>query len=458
MTEAPPARVSGTMVGSYELVERIGAGGMGEVWKARDRVLDRLVALKFLTGPASPRRDLLHEARAASSLNHPNIVTIFQIGESDGDTYLAMEFVEGVSLRHHIGGPHDIGDAIEISEQIVDGLASAHRRGIIHRDLKPENIMIRDDGRVKLVDFGLAKHLLLDDASTHDTAMSKSGELVGTCSYMSPEQARGHTISPASDVFSLGIVMYELFSGTHPFRKEAVLDTLNAIVRVEPPPLKPPHAPLPVGQIVSRALQKEATQRYSSAVELGDPLKQARREWDSDTTRTIAARSKSARPSWWIWAPLLAVASIVVAWMAGLQFRPVTPVDGAPIVRSIAVMPFRSADQGGALIADSLPEDVGSALTKAGFQVASRTSAMQMSASLDVRAAAVAQNIESVLDGTIRVQGSTARIYVELVNTRTGFQIWSGTFTTEMASLLSGPAPAADQIASQVRAAAGGAR
>src|SRR4030095_469707 len=129
MIEAPRARVIGTVVGSYELVERIGAGGMGEVWKARDRLLDRLVALKFLTREASPRRDLLHEARAASALNHPNIVTIFQIGESAGDTYLAMEFVEGVSLRHHIGGPHDLGDAIGISEQIVDGLASAHQRG-----------------------------------------------------------------------------------------------------------------------------------------------------------------------------------------------------------------------------------------------------------------------------------------------------------------------------------------
>ena len=456
MTAAPPARTGGTIVGSYELLERIGTGGMGEVWKARDRVLDRLVALKFLSGPASPHRDLLHEARAASALNHPNIVTVFQIGESDGAAYLAMEFVEGVSLRHHIGGPRRVGDAIEISEQIVDGLASAHQRGIIHRDLKPENIMIRDDGRVKLVDFGLAKHLLLDDASTHDTPMSRSGELVGTCSYMSPEQARGATITPASDVFSLGIVMYELFSGKHPFRQEAVLDTLNAIVRVEPPPLKPPDAPPPLGQIVSRALRKEPTERYSSAVEIGEPLKQARREWDSDTTRTVAARSTAHGVSGRL--KLLLVAAGILSVIAWAQFRPAAPAMEGTQIRSMAVLPFRSADQGAALIADSLPEDVGSALTKAGFQVASRTSAVQMAAAPDARGAAQAQNIDAVLDGTIRVQGSSVRIYVELVNARTGFQIWSGTFTTEMAALLSGPSETADQIASQLRTIAGGGR
>jgi serine/threonine protein kinase len=364
-----------------------------------------------------------------------------------------MEFVEGMSLRHFIGGPRGIGDALGISEQIVDGLASAHQRGIIHRDLKPENIMIRDDGRVKLVDFGLAKQLLMGDATTHETA-SRSGELVGTWSYMSPEQARGHAITPASDVFSLGIVMYELFSGTNPFRHAAALDTLNAIVRVDPPPLKPPQAPLPVGQIVTRALQKEPTQRYSSAAEINEPLKQARRAWDSDTT-TSSTRSKAlALPSRWTLAILAAVIGILsaVGWLVS---RPAPPAGTSPIL-SMAVMPFRSSDQSGALIAESLPEDVGTALTKAGFRVASRTSAMQIGAAPDARAAAAAQNIDSVLDGTIRVQGSAVRIYVELVNTRTGFQIWSGTFTSEAAALLSGPSPAADQIAAQLRGIAGG--
>jgi TolB-like protein len=171
----------------------------------------------------------------------------------------------------------------------------------------------------------------------------------------------------------------------------------------------------------------------------------------------MAARSNATRSLWWKWAPVLAVISMV-AWIAWLQLRPATPSEGAPVVRSMAVMPFRSADQGGALITDSLPEDVGSALTKAGFQVASRTSAMQMATAPDARAAAQAQNIDAILDGTIRVQGSSVRIYVELVNARTGFQIWSGTFTTEMASLLSGPSPAVDQIASQLRAVTGGGR
>jgi serine/threonine-protein kinase len=272
---------------------------------------------------------------------------------------------------------------------------------------------------------------------------------------MSPEQARGTPITPASDVFSLGIVMYELFSGRHPFRHEAVLDTLNAIVRIAPPPLKPTDAPQPVAQIVTRALQKDPSQRYSSAVEISEPIKQARRQWDSETTQATT-RTTAAMP-WWKLAPLTALISIV-AWIGWLQLRPATPVDGSTVVRSMAVMTFRSDDQSAALIAESLPEDVGSALTKAGFQVASRTSALQMGAAADSRAAALAQNIDGVLDGTVRAQGSSVRIYVELVNTRTGFQIWSGTFTSEMAPLLTGSSPAVEAIAAQLRTVAGGQR
>jgi serine/threonine protein kinase len=235
-------------------------------WKARDRLLDRLVALKFLS-KQDTRHDLLSEARAASALNHPNIVTIFQIGEIEGEPYLAMEFIEGESLRRYVNATGDLSEALEITEQIVDGLASAHALGIIHRDLKPENIMIRADGQVKLVDFGLAKRLFPSDATTAETAKpaSASGELVGTFSYMSPEQARGHAIGRSSDVFSLGIVMYELFSGRHPFRRDEMLETLNAIVKHEPPPLakERPEAPPRVGDIVSKSLKKEPSERCS---------------------------------------------------------------------------------------------------------------------------------------------------------------------------------------------------
>jgi TolB-like protein len=256
-------------------------------------------------------------------------------------------------------------------------------------------------------------------------------------------------------VFSLGIVMYELFSGRHPFRQEAVLDTLNAIVRVEPPPLKPPSAPSPIGEIVMRALRKEPTQRYSSAIEVSEPLREARREWDADTMRTSAKPLVARQSKPWR-AAIAAVVVTVIALIAWLQLRPAVRIERAGTVRSMAVMPFRSSDQNGALIAESLPEDVGIALTKAGFQVTSRASAIQLGASPEVRAAALAQNIDSVLDGNIRVQGSSVRIYVELVNAQTGFQIWSGTFTTEMAALLSGPSSTADQIAAQLRATAGG--
>ena len=458
-----PDRARGTVVGSYELLERIGSGGMGEVWKARDRLLDRLVALKFLNERSPDRFTLLHEARAASALNHPNIVTIFQIGESGTDSYLAMEFVEGQSLRDHLGRDPDIDDALEISEQIVDGLASAHARGIIHRDLKPENIMIRADGRVKLLDFGLAKHLRLDQDSTSATMArepSKGGELIGTCSYMSPEQARGHAISPASDVFSLGIVMYELFSRRHPFRHDEVLDTLNAIVREEPPALRPPDAPNHVGAIVNKALKKEPSERYSSAVEVSEPLKEARQLWDNDlthiSTTTRPVRGPVRHMSMW---SRVAAGAVLTAILIGGGWSLMQSNDTnamAPGIHSLAVMPFRTSDQNASILAESLPEDLGSALTKAGFQVASRTSVTQISASPDLRSAAVEMGVDSVLDGNVRVQGSVVRIYVELVNARSGFQLWSATFTADPSALMNGQSDTASQIANEIRAIGGG--
>jgi len=434
---------------------------MGEVWKARDRLLDRLVALKFLNARSQERFTLLHEARAASALNHPNIVTVFQVGESGSDTYLAMEFVEGESLRDRLAGVQDIDEALEISGQIVGGLASAHSRGIIHRDLKPENIMIRADGQVKLLDFGLAKRILLDEDSTSaPDAASKSGELVGTCSYMSPEQARGHALSTASDVFSLGIVMYELFSHRHPFRHDEVLDTLNAIVRQEPPPLAPPDAPNHVGAIVSKALKKDPSERYSSAVEVSDPLKEARQFWDTDATR-ISTTSRplpavtSRGPLWPRVAAGIALAGMLVAGGISL-FRSDSAGAMIPSVRSLAIMPFRTTDATASLLADALPEDLGSALTKAGFQVASRTTVEQLGTGAAARTAAVEMGIDSVLDGSVRLQGNAVRVYVELVNTRSGFQIWSGTFTGDSSELLGGSSPTTAAIVDTIRDIAGG--
>jgi serine/threonine protein kinase len=452
-------RTPGSVVGNYELVEPIGAGGMGEVWKARDQLLNRIVALKFLapsTDMPASTRDLVHEARAASALNHPNIVTIFQVGESNGVTYLAMEYVEGESLRRHMRETRPVVDeALDISQQIVDGLASAHARGIIHRDLKPENIMVRVDGRVKLVDFGLAKQLLPDGSTTGlpVSEASQSGHLVGTFNYMSPEQARGQPISTASDVFSLGIVMYELLSGRNPFRRDQVLETLNAIVGTQPPALAEacPTAPPGVVDIVSKSLEKDPGSRYSSAVMIGEPLARARREWDQTATQArVAAPRRYAPPV----ARLVAgVALVALLILTGWSLIPSESVDAlGQSVQSVAVLTLRSTDPNAASLAESLPEDLGGALAKAGFQVASRGSVQQMDAA-NPRLAGVELGVDAVLDGTVRIQGSAVRVYMELINARTGFQLWSGTFTAEGDALISGDPQMAVEVANQVRAA-----
>jgi TolB-like protein len=433
---------------------------MGEVWKARDRLLNRIVALKFLAASIDTpvgTHDLVQEARAASALNHPNIVTIFQVGESDGVTYIAMEFVEGESLRGHIGKtPPPVAEALDISQQIVDGLASAHAGGIIHRDLKPENIMLRVDGRVKLVDFGLAKQLMRDDAMTGALAAetSKSGQLVGTFQYMSPEQARGQAISTASDVFSLGIVMYELLSGRNPFRREQVLETLNAIVSAPTPALSEqcPAAPPTAVEIVEKALQKEPSCRYSSAVMMGEPLTHARREWEQAAAHGSAvAPARHAAPMTRIVAGLGLTALLILTGWTVFQSPAVDAV--GPSVQSIAVLTLKTNDPNAESLAQSVPEDLGAALARAGFQVASRGSVLQIDAASDSRTVGVELGVDAVLDGTARIQGSTVRVYLELVNARTGFQVWSAAFTLDGEALISGDPRMASEIAGELRKA-----
>jgi serine/threonine protein kinase len=219
---------------------------LGEVWKARDQVLNRVVAMKFVTaaGESGGSRELLKEARAASALNHPNIVTVYEVGESPQGAYMTMEVVEGETLRAKMKrGDLAPSDILDIASQVAEGLAVAHAHGIVHRDLKPENIMIRADGYVKVLDFGLAKRLPWAQADAGGSATASvgtvTGHLAGTFSYMSPEQARAQEVGPASDVFSFGIILYEMLTGSHPFRADSVMDTLHNIVSGEPPALKP---------------------------------------------------------------------------------------------------------------------------------------------------------------------------------------------------------------------------
>src|SRR5579884_1886408 len=273
--------MQGSRLGGYEILEKLGAGGMGEVWRARDPRLDRYVAIKILPpGVASdPSRQARfeQEARALAALNHPNVVGVYGAGADDGKSWIASELVSGESLRAVIDrGRLPARRALEFAIQIADAIAAAHAAGIIHRDLKPENIMIAADGRVKVLDFGLAKQNAAAPSETSATmALSQPGTVLGTAGYMSPEQVRGVAVDQRSDIFSLGIVLYEMVTGRRAFEAPSTVETMNAILHDDPADIGPDVAGVPAAliAIVNRCLAKRPEQRFQSAADLAFALR-----------------------------------------------------------------------------------------------------------------------------------------------------------------------------------------
>ncbi len=289
---------SGTKLGSYEILQRLGAGGMGEVYRAKDSRLDREVAIKTLSLEGCSQSDALsrfeQEARSASALNHPNIVTIYELGRENGTRYIAMELVDGETVRSLLAsGPISFRKLVAIAAQIADGLAKAHETGLIHRDLKPENLMVSHDGTAKVLDFGLAKLLKPNPGSSESsTSITERGTVVGTVGYMSPEQATGEELDFRSDQFSFGSVLYEMATGTPAFRKKTHAETMAAILRDEPERLgaKTLQAPAPFIWIVERCLAKDPKQRYASTRDLARDLAAVR-----DRLADVPARESEPR-------------------------------------------------------------------------------------------------------------------------------------------------------------------
>jgi len=312
-----------TQFGSYRLIERLGEGGMGVVWRAMDLRLEREVALKVMKGGAEgTRKSLVQEAKTACQLNHPNIAVIYDAGEVDGSPYIAMELVKGQSLRDYAGRAMPEEDLREILAQAAGALQQAHAKGIVHRDIKPENLLITPDGILKILDFGVAKRTLPQAQDTTSSGFTVTeatglGISVGTPAYMSPEQAYGLGLGPATDQFSLGTVVYEIASGRHPFRRDTMLDTLHAVAKETPPDLRlqrPDLSPALV-RIISRMMEKRPEQRFRSMQALLDGLKGDALLASTGRVRTLPAPSRlGSLPGRW----LLAGAGIVVA--AGLAW------------------------------------------------------------------------------------------------------------------------------------------
>ena len=295
----------GQRIGSYQIISQLGAGGMGEVYLAQDSRLGRKVAIKllppFFTKDEQRLRRFQQEARAASALNHPNIITIFDIGHVDDTHFIATEYIAGETLRSAMSKRNmRLSDALEVAIQTGNALAAAHEAGIVHRDIKPENIMLRPDGYVKVLDFGLAKLTerqitIGTQADTIARVDTDPGTVMGTASYMSPEQARGRDVDPRSDIFSLGVVLYEMVAGRVPFAGESPSDVIGAILEKEPPPLAryDPEAPSQLQWIVSKALRKDRDERYQTGRELLGDLKDLKQELDHQARLDRGASQES---------------------------------------------------------------------------------------------------------------------------------------------------------------------
>ena len=273
----------GNSIGSYRVLFRLGSGGMGEVWKGQDTRSGREVAIKVLSPEAVSDSDRMRrfamEANATSALDHPNILAVYEVGQSEAGPYIVTEYVDGETVRSLLmSGPLPLARALDIAAQAAEGVANAHGAGVIHRDLKPENLMVRRDGSVKILDFGLAKLLRPGESSSGIAVegLTAAGMVIGTAGYLSPEQLRGDKASERSDVFALGVVLYEMATGENPFRRNNAVDTFTAILRDDPPPLDPRLGPVPVELplAIGKALAKKAEERYPTARELATDLRE----------------------------------------------------------------------------------------------------------------------------------------------------------------------------------------
>src|SRR3972149_5065039 len=316
----------GSTVSHYKILEKIGEGGMGEVYLAEDTKLKRRVSLKFLpeelTRNDERKQRFVQEARAAAAIQHPHIAAVYDVDEADGRTFIAMEYVPGESLRKTIeSGKLDFRRSLELGFQIADGLAKAHEKGVVHRDVKPDNVLISEDGYAKIIDFGLAKLLEPIVPSTEDSGdmetrlKTRDGLVMGTVSYMSPEQARGETIDARSDIFSFGVLFYEMISGRSPFQKKSVAESLSAVLHETPPALSSStELPPAVRRVLRKALAKNVSERYQSIKDVAIDLQEIRDETRSPSRPAVPMDAPSKFPWPWVAVGAVALLGVVLGW------------------------------------------------------------------------------------------------------------------------------------------------
>ena len=434
---------AGTRLGPYEILSPLGAGGMGEVYRARDSKLKRDVAVKVLPQSLAADPDALarfeREALAVAALSHPNILSIFDFGADEGTAYAVMELLEGETLRGKLdSGPIAQKQAVDYALQVAKGLSAAHEKGIVHRDLKPENLFVSKDGHVKILDFGLAKRVeavspVEQTSAPTGSGHTEAGTVMGTMGYMSPEQVRGLPVDHRSDIFSFGTILYEMLSGKKAFKKDTASDTMAAILLQEPPELTQSGRNISpaLDHIVKHCLEKDRDNRFQSAKDVVFNLS----EHPSSSAVSGVSAAQIAVPPPRRSRVLIAVAAVLVASLAILWKLRQPHADAPPATTSnaqspsIAVLPFvnESGSTDDEYFSDGMADELASALMKVpGLRVAARSSAFTFKGkAADAREVGAKLNVGTVLEGTVRRSGSKLRVTVQLVNAVDGLGLWS---------------------------------
>ena len=478
--------LAGAKLGRYEIRSKIGEGGMGEVYLAQDTKLDRRVALKILPADVAAHSDrmkrFVQEAKAASALNHPNIITIYEIDEADSINFIATEFIDGETLRERMlnTSPMKLSEILEVANQTANALLAAHAANIVHRDIKPENIILRRDGIVKILDFGLAK--LMDQAemgaedATRQLVKTNAGVVMGTVAYMSPEQARGLQVDARTDIWSLGVVLYEMLTGRPPFKGSTNSDLIVSVLEREPPPFDH-EIPPELQRIAAKMLHKDRERRYQGVRDLLLDLESLREviEFEGKLKRVTApaeiaaaTRIESAKISNTEYVlsgirthKLIVTVALLVLAVAGAALYyftrahiPNTPT-GHETITSIAVLPFVNASGNSDVeyLSDGMTESLITSLSQLPrLSVKARSSVFRYKGK-DVPPQQVGKelNVQALLSGRIVQRGNDLTLHIELVDVKTETALWSGDYNRSMANIVSLPNEIARDVSSELR-------